>query len=142
MTKKAFTLIELLVVIAIIAILAALLMPALRKAREEARKASCKANLHNVGLGIATIRAAAKDATGRRLQGFGQTHPRQRVFNVGVEGSRIGQIEVGRQGETRQGQTRALQGSARFVNVLILSMVNTDPLGLAPEVEFSIKAEQ
>jgi len=49
---SAFTLIELLVVIAIIAILAALLLPALARAREAARKAACKSNLHQIGISL------------------------------------------------------------------------------------------
>jgi prepilin-type N-terminal cleavage/methylation domain-containing protein len=72
--KGGFTLIELLVVIAIIAILASMLLPALARAKEEAHRAQCKSNMHQVGLTVMMYAHDSLDAYPSALRDDGLYH--------------------------------------------------------------------
>ena len=68
--RRAFTLIELLGVVSIVGLLAALLLPAVRAAREAARRASCTNNLRQFGMALHND-AATADCVPQHNNGLG-----------------------------------------------------------------------
>ena len=106
--RRGFTLIELLVVIAIIAILAGMLMPALTRARAEAKKAKCQSNLRQLGIA---------------LQQYMDSHGGHRYFPYPIEANGV-KITGGGEGNVSEGNGFS---GASFLAALYWSGTVTEP---------------
>lgn len=74
-SARAFTLFELLVTMGITALLLGMLMPAVRAAREQARRIECSANLHQIGLAVTMYGSSYEDRLPESVYSRGQGLP-------------------------------------------------------------------
>ena len=81
--SKGFTLVELLVVIGIIAILIAILMPALGRARDQARGVACSSNMRQMILGVHMFAQDHKGHTPGNHVDAGNADPEKRSWLSG-----------------------------------------------------------
>jgi prepilin-type N-terminal cleavage/methylation domain-containing protein/prepilin-type processing-associated H-X9-DG protein len=79
--RRAFTLIELLITVALIALLVAIMLPALHRARQEARQTACMANLHFLAIATDQYLADSREAFWR----YYWTVPDGRLWWFGFE---------------------------------------------------------